>query len=488
VAAVRSFVKCLWKQNDHTEAGTLLKQYLNPAVARCTTTEEVGIPVLRESLGQLLIEDVIAELKYLTTARASGIIDTVVKLEGESDFQLWEENDRLRKQQYQLEKEKAQLTEENRRLRRELLKKQGSVLEKQTLEETVSKLSEQLCEQQRQQEESQRDTVALRQQIERLNASAEQQKRLMAQTKEEADRLLWEYDRMLFIPSDQLQLSNLVLGCGSFGEVKAGVWRGCSVAIKTFYRKVVTISERNIQLVRREIAICGSVHHPNLVSICGATTEREVPLSLVMELEEGSLGEVMDASYATTRYLTLREQVDLAIGCLSGIAYLHQLQPRSLLHGDIRPTNVLVSRTMVARIGDLGSTHFAGSALSFGPVSRDYVAPERVPSPGTDAVSNTAESDIYSLGVTLAELFSGVQASYVLRQKQLLAVSPLLLQEVCCHMAAENPAVRMPAHLALPMVESFRSDEDYRSCPPKRLVKGKTHGVEDVQLVTNPWD
>lgn len=251
---------------------------------------------------------------------------------------------------------------------------------------------------------------------------------------------------------------------------------------------MVTASERNLQIVRREIAICGSVHHPNVISVCGATAEKGVPITLVMELAEGSLGEVIDAAYASGRYLTIRERIDIAIGCLSGITYLHQLRPRPLLHGDIRPTNVLVSKTMVAKIGDLGSTHVAGSSLSFGPVSREYVSPERVPASGANALHNTSEADVYSLGVTLTELFTGLQASHVLRQKQLLAIAHPVLQKICCQMAAEDPGERLPAHVALPLLESVRRGEEYSSCPPKRLVKGLTHGVDDVQLVSIPWD
>ena len=150
------------------------------------------------------------------------------------------------------------------------------------------------------------------------------------------------------------------------------------------------------------------VHHPNVIVICGVTTIDNHPLQVVMERMEGSLFDVITAAHNSGQYLTFREQIDLTIGSLSGILYLHMAKPNAILHGDVRPTNTLVSSVMVAKVGDLGTAHIIGASVSAGPVSIEYIAPERMPKQGR-APHNTSQADIYgTIGVTLAELFSGM--------------------------------------------------------------------------------
>ena len=189
-------------------------------------------------------------------------------------------------------------------------------------------------------------------------------------------------------------------------EVFAAVWQGIPIAVKQFHKSLLEVTDHNASLFRQEISVCGRVRHPCIVSICGAITVGGVPLRLVMELLEASLTEVMAASRSSGWYLSFREQIELSVDCLCGMLYLHELQP-PLLHGDIRPTNILVTAMMEAKIGDLGCAHVIGGSLSCGPVSLEYLAPERMPGRDNTAIHNTKEADVCSLGVTLAEIYTG---------------------------------------------------------------------------------
>ena len=105
----------------------------------------------------------------------------------------------------------------------------------------------------------------------------------------------------------------------------------------------------------------------------GAITQDDVPLRIVTELLEASLYDVI---VAVDGRLSLREQVDVSVGCSSGVFYLHSLD---ILHGDIRSTNVGLTSLMEAKICDLGAVRFAdASSLSAGPMSPEYVAPKRL--------------------------------------------------------------------------------------------------------------
>ncbi|XP_062498767.1 probable serine/threonine-protein kinase DDB_G0271682 isoform X2 [Corticium candelabrum] len=218
---------------------------------------------------------------------------------------------------------------------------------------------------------------------------------------QELQQLQHQYDSVTLIHDDSLHMTGLKLGEGAYGEVGVGMWSGVGVAVKTFHEEPVRVDELNISFIRREVSVSSRVHHPNVVSICGAIIENEVPLRIVMELLEGSLKDVIKAALKS-RYLSMREQVDVAVGCLCGVMYLHHLQP-ALLHGDIRSTNILISKTMQAKIGDLGSCRFSNESLSVGPLSPQYIAPERVVEGRAVTPRNTTQADMYSLGVTFVE-------------------------------------------------------------------------------------
>ena len=319
----------------------------------------------------------------------------------------------------------------------------------------------------------------------------------------EAEARLEEYESGLIISEEEVQLTGPRLGGGAFGgqvhlsfcltmfimqcyslEVFAAVWRGVPVAVKRFHKSLVT--DHIVELIRQEIFICSRVHHPNIVSICGAITAGGIPLHLVMELLEASLTEVMAASRSAGRYLSFREQIDLSVDCLCGMLYLHELQP-PLLHGDIRPTNILVTTVMEAKIGDLGTAHVMGGSLSCGPVSLDYLAPERMPRSNNTAIHNTKEADVCSLGVTLAEIFTAQQASRRIRQKQISLVAHQLLQDVCCAMTEEAAKDRIPVAAALAQVRPLKEEDKYTRCPVKRMVKGKLHDPNGPILVDKRW-
>ena len=143
-----------------------------------------------------------------------------------------------------------------------------------------------------------------------------------------------------------------------------GRWRGCNVAVKTFY-EFLRIDEY-LRRLEQEISMCSQVHHPNVLSLLGVITQDDIPLRIISELLKASLSDIIAAAGGR---LCLREQVDVAMGCSSGICYLHGL---GILHGGIRSTNIVVTSLMEAKIFDLGAARFSEvSSLSAGPMSAD---------------------------------------------------------------------------------------------------------------------
>lgn len=234
-----------------------------------------------------------------------------------------------------------------------------------------------------------------------------------------------------------------------------------------------TFNERN---VKEEVANCSRVHHPNVVSICGIITESSRPVQLVMELLPGSVSDVLHAAHVrgTGYTLTLREQIDIAMATLSGIVYLHTLQPRCLLHGDIRPTNVMVTELMVAKIADLGAARFADSSFTLGFVpSENYQAPERIGGASGSRARHSKAADVYSVGITLMEIFTGEQLPRSSRMRHLNAVPRMDLQDLIDQMIDQTPSARPPAEEALVTVRTVCGTPEYVECGPRRLVQSK---------------
>ena len=61
------------------------------------------------------------------------------------------------------------------------------------------------------------------------------------------------------------------------------------------------------------------------------------------------------------------------------------------------------------------------------------------------------------------------------------------LQDICYAMAEENPRDRISAAAALMQVNAVKQNDEYTSCPPKRMVKGKKRKEDKVTLVEVPW-
>jgi hypothetical protein len=152
--------------------------------------------------------------------------------------------------------------------------------------------------------------------------------------------------------------------------------------------------------IRHEATACGRLSHPNIVSVYdyGEATEPDgtaVPY-LVMELVEGgSLTERLGGG-------PLPWPVALQI-CAEVAAALAAAHEVGLVHRDVSPANILMSRTG-AKVVDFGIAAVAGAHDSKAPVlgTPAYLAPERLT--GTPAVPAT---DVYALGVLLYQLLTG---------------------------------------------------------------------------------
>ena len=184
------------------------------------------------------------------------------------------------------------------------------------------------------------------------------------------------------------------LGSGGFGTVYLAedTWIDKRVAIKVPHRQNLDFSE-----LLREPRLLASVSHPNIVAI--TTAEKQDNLFfIVMEYVQG---ETLENIVARDGPLEVTRALDYSVQVCNAIEHAHR---QGVLHRDLRPANVLVSDQDVCKVADFGTSRFLEIAAHGTTVigSPPYMAPEQFH--GKAVFS----SDLYSLGVTMYQMLTGV--------------------------------------------------------------------------------
>ena len=135
---------------------------------------------------------------------------------------------------------------------------------------------------------------------------------------------------------------------------------------------------------------------------------------------------------------------------------------------------------MRAKLGDLGAARFQDASLSVGLLSPQYTPPVRFDVPTSP---KSYKTDVYSMGVTICELFTAVPPDREQRMDQVLLIRQLNVRSLCKHLMRDDPATRPTATESRHIISRIRDTDEYKACPPKRMVKGKMDGMADVTLV-----
>ncbi|KAJ6760197.1 G-TYPE LECTIN S-RECEPTOR-LIKE SERINE/THREONINE-KINASE PLANT [Salix purpurea] len=195
-----------------------------------------------------------------------------------------------------------------------------------------------------------------------------------------------------------------LLGTGGFGSVyKGSLGDGTLVAVKKL-DKVLPHGEKEFIT---EVNTIGSMHHMNLVRLCGYCSEGSQRLLVYEFLKNGSLDKWIFPSYSCRdRLLDWSTRFDIAIATAQGIAYFHEQCRDRIIHCDIKPENILLDENFCPKVSDFGLAKLMGREHSHVVTmvrgTRGYLAPEWV--------SNrpiTVKADVYSYGMLLLEIVGG---------------------------------------------------------------------------------
>lgn len=190
-----------------------------------------------------------------------------------------------------------------------------------------------------------------------------------------------------------------VLGSGGMASVYRAYDQslGRMVAIKVM-RREMSEDPKFVENFLREARSAAQLNHRNIVSIFSVDQIHDQPFIVMELLDGGRLDEwiTRDEPIAEARLLDVARDVAEGLQSASEIG---------LVHGDIKPANILFNRAGVAKIADFGIARFQARKLSKGEIwgTPYYIAPEKVRGQKEDL-----RSDIYSFGGTLFHAFSRV--------------------------------------------------------------------------------
>ena len=199
------------------------------------------------------------------------------------------------------------------------------------------------------------------------------------------------------------------LGAGGMGEVyRARDLRlRRHVAVKVLPPDVASSPDRRARFEREAHAVA-ALNHPNIVTLLTAEDNDGVPF-LTMELVEGQTLSTL----VTPGGLPLSRLLDIAIPLTDALVAAHE---RGVIHRDLKPGNVMVTREGRVKVLDFGLAMMTASDVSpqeetiaATTESRDalagtvpYMAPEQIREERVDA-----RSDLFALGLVLYELATG---------------------------------------------------------------------------------
>ncbi|XP_075647364.1 G-type lectin S-receptor-like serine/threonine-protein kinase At5g24080 isoform X2 [Castanea sativa] len=195
-----------------------------------------------------------------------------------------------------------------------------------------------------------------------------------------------------------------LLGTGGFGNVyKGSLADGTLVAVKKLDR-VLPHGEKEFIT---EVNTIGSMHHMNLVRLCGYCSEGSQRLLVYEFMKNGSLDKWIFPSYnCRDRLLDWPTRFHIAVATAQGIAYFHEQCRDRIIHCDIKPENILLDENFCPKVSDFGLAKLMGREHSHVVTmvrgTRGYLAPEWV--------SNrpiTVKADVYSYGMLLLEIIGG---------------------------------------------------------------------------------
>jgi eukaryotic-like serine/threonine-protein kinase len=190
------------------------------------------------------------------------------------------------------------------------------------------------------------------------------------------------------------------LGAGGMGVVYKALDLTLerTVALK-FLPTEFALSETEKESLLREARAASALDHPNIGVIHGMEESEDRQLFIVMAYYEGET-----LSQKVSRgVVSVRDSLDYAIQIAKGLSAAHA---RSIVHRDVKPSNIIITTDNIAKIVDFGLARVVATTSATQSVSNTgtlpYMAPEQILGEPVDQ-----RADVWALGVLIVQMLTG---------------------------------------------------------------------------------
>ncbi|KAL5124723.1 Receptor-like kinase TMK2 [Glycine soja] len=199
------------------------------------------------------------------------------------------------------------------------------------------------------------------------------------------------------------------VGRGGFGVVYKGELEdGTKIAVKRMESGVIT--SKALDEFQSEIAVLSKVRHRHLLSLLGYSVEGKERILVYEYMPQGALSmHLFHWKSLQLEPLSWKRRLNIALDVARGMEYLHSLAHQIFIHRDLKSSNILLGDDFRAKVSDFGLVKLAPDgkksvvtrlAGTFGYLAPEYAVTGKV----------TTKADVFSFGVVLMELLTGLMA------------------------------------------------------------------------------
>ncbi|KAF7808841.1 receptor protein kinase-like protein ZAR1 [Senna tora] len=255
--------------------------------------------------------------------------------------------------------------------------------------------------------------------------------------KDESETLSENVEQYDLVPLDSqvafdldelLKASAFVLGKSGIGIVyKVVLEDGLTLAV----RRLGEGGSQRFKEFQTEVEAIGRLRHPNIVTLRAYYWSVDEKLLIYDYIPNGNLASAIHGKAGLVAFTPLSWSIRLKImkGIAKGLVYLHEFSPKKYVHGDLKPSNILLGHSMEPHISDFGLGRLANIAGGSPTLQSNRVAAEKpherqkslsasevaanVLGTGYQApealkvVKPSQKWDVYSYGVILLEMITG---------------------------------------------------------------------------------